>query len=253
MLSISVSMCSDSDTMNKTHRLFQMMQSLRRMPAPVTAQQLADDMDVSLRTIYRDVDALRGLGAVIDGEAGFGFTLIEDAALPPLGFDNDELEALVLGLRNVSVIGDPALSKAADSALTKIQARVPARQAHRLQHAVLDARRFHRPAPIKIDVALLRQATWDELCVSFSYIDVKGDQSERTVKPLGIVYMDFSSALLAWCVLRQDFRVFRLDRILSLEVTSESFRPQRVPLLRDHIAHIRAEVGALAKARNPSS
>ena len=70
-----------------------MMQSLRRMPPPVTATQLANDMNVSLRTIYRDVDALRGLGAVIDGEAGFGFTLIEDAALPPLGFDNDELEA----------------------------------------------------------------------------------------------------------------------------------------------------------------
>ena len=142
-----------------------MMQSLRRMPPPVTATQLANDMNVSLRTIYRDVDALRGLGAVIDGEAGFGFTLIEDAALPPLGFDNDELEALVLGLRNVEIIGDPALAKAATSALAKIQARVPPRQADRLKHAILDAHRFHRPEPPVIDIAALRQATWDEVCV----------------------------------------------------------------------------------------
>ena len=87
--------------MNRTARLFQMMNALRSLPAPVTAEQLADTLDVSMRTIYRDIDALRGLGAVIDGEAGFGFTLIEDARLPPLGFEDDELEALVLGLRDV--------------------------------------------------------------------------------------------------------------------------------------------------------
>ena len=101
------------------------------MPAPVRAVQLADELNVSLRTVYRDIDALRGLGAVIDGEAGFGYTLIEDAALPPLGFENDELEALVLGLRDVAVIGDPALARAAQSALAKLTARVPPRQAHR--------------------------------------------------------------------------------------------------------------------------
>ncbi|WP_108826677.1 helix-turn-helix transcriptional regulator [Ascidiaceihabitans donghaensis] len=238
--------------MNRTHRLFQMMQSLRRMPAPVTAQQLADDVAVSLRTVYRDIDALRGLGAVIDGEAGFGFTLIEDAALPPLGFDNDELEALVLGLRNVKIIGDPALAKAATSALGKIHARVPPRQAHRLEHAVLDARRFHRPEPTTIDVARLRQATWDELCVSFDYVDGKGSATQRTVKPLGIVYMDLSNSLLAWCILRQDFRVFRLDRMQALQVTMNSFRPHRVALLREHMALIKAEVSASAKGRKNS-
>lgn len=78
------------------------MQTLRRLSPPVTAQSLASEMNVSLRTIYRDIDSLRGLGAVIDGEAGFGFTLVEDTALPPLGFEDDELEALVLGLRDVA-------------------------------------------------------------------------------------------------------------------------------------------------------
>ena len=202
--------------MSRTHRLFQLMQHLRRLPPPVTAQQLADDMDVSLRTVYRDIDALRGLGAVIDGEAGFGFTLIEDATLPPL-------------------------SKAAESALVKIQARVPPRQAHRLKHAILDAHRFHRPATPTIDVGKLRAATWEEVCVRFSYSDAQSQLTERTVRPLGIVYFDHNNVLLAWCLLRQDFRTFRLDRMNGLERTDISFRPHRVALLRQHLERIRAD------------
>ena len=227
--------------MTRTHRLFQLMQTFRRIPPPVTAQQLAYDMDVSLRTVYRDIDALRGLGAVIDGEAGFGFTLIEDASLPPLGFENDELEALVLGLRDVALIGDPALAKAAESALAKIQARVPPRQAHRLKHAILDAHRFWRPEPPVIDVGVLRQATWDEVCVDLIYEDAKGAETARRVKPLGIVFYDNSNMLLAWCLKREDFRNFRLDRIRDFSVTDQSFRPQRVSLLRDHLEKMRQE------------
>lgn len=228
--------------MSRTHRLFQMMQTLRRLAPPVTAEALGHEMDVSVRTIYRDIDALRGLGAVIDGEAGFGFTLIEDATLPPLGFENDELEALVLGLREVSAIADPALAKAAESALTKITARVPPAQSHRLKHAVLDARRFWRPDPPRIDVARLRQATWDEVSVRFAYTDAKGAQTKRTVKPLGIVYFQDTNVLLSWCHLREDFRTFRLDRMDDLELTDVSFRPHRVSLLRDHLARIRSEL-----------
>lgn len=239
--------------MNKTHRLFQLMTALRRLPAPVRATQLADEMQVSLRTIYRDIDDLRGLGAVIDGEAGFGYTLIEDAALPPLGFEDDELEALVLGLRDVSVIGDPALAKAAKSALAKLTARVPPRQAHRLQHAILDARRFVRPDPPRIDVAALRAATWDEETIGFSYTDRKGAASHREVDPLGIVYMQETSMLMSWCHLRRDFRVFRLDRMDDLTRTGRSFRPRRVPMLRDYTAIIRAEVQAQAEGRAQTS
>ena len=234
--------------MTRTHRLFQLMQALRRMAPPVTAQSLAHEMDVSLRTIYRDIDALRSLGAVIDGEAGFGFTLIEDASLPPLGFENEELEALVLGLREVAAIGDPALAKAAESALTKITARVPPAQGHRLKHAVLDARRYWRPDPPRLDVARLRQAAWDEVSVRFAYQDAKGAQTQRTVKPLGIVYFQDTNVLLSWCHLRQDFRMFRLDRMDDLEVTDQSFRPHRVSLLRDHLAQIRAETQEYATA-----
>lgn len=235
--------------MTKTHRLFQMMTTLRRLPAPVRAVQLADEMQVSLRTIYRDIDALRGLGAVIDGEAGFGYTLIEDAALPPLGFEDDELEALVLGLRDVAVIGDPALAKAAKTALAKLTARVPPRQAHRLQHAVLDARRFTPPAPPSIDAANLRAATWAEETVGFSYIDGKGAASNREVDPLGIIYMQDTNMLMAWCHLRNDFRAFRLDRMDNLLRTGASFRPRRVAMLRDYMALLRADSAARAEGR----
>ena len=228
--------------MSRTHRLFQMMTTLRRLPPPVRAMQFADEVQVSLRTVYRDIDTLRELGAVIDGEAGFGYTLIEDAALPPLGFEDDELEALVLGLRDVVVIGDPALAKAARTALAKLTARVPPRQAHRLQHAVLDARRFPAaPAAPRIDVGALRAATWAEDTVGFSYTDGKGAASVRQVDPLGFIYMQGTSMLLAWCHLRRDFRAFRLDRMDDLYRTGDSFRPRRVGLLRQHMDLIRAD------------
>ncbi|MGC3938100.1 helix-turn-helix transcriptional regulator [Roseobacter sp. EG26] len=238
--------------MSRTHRLFQMMQTLRRLPPPVTATQLADEMHMSERTIYRDIDALRSMGAVIDGEAGFGYTLIEDATLPPLGFEDDELEALVLGLRDVAVIGDPALAKAARSALAKIKARVPPRQAHRLQHAVLDAHRFTRPPEIEIDVAALRSATWDEVSVKFDYTDGQGAKTVRQVDPLGLVYLDKTNVLMAWCHLRKDFRTFRLDRMRDLQRTDNSFRPRRVPMLREHLDIIRCYIDASAIDRRTS-
>ncbi len=234
--------------MSRTARLFQLMTTLRRLPAPVTAEQLRHELDVSVRTIYRDVDALRGLGAVIDGEAGFGYTLIEDASLPPLGFEDEELEALVLGLRDVALIGDPDLSKAAQSALAKITARVPARQAHRLEHAVLDAQRFVSPIKPTISAGTLRRAAWEEQVVRFAYRDAVGMPSQRSVWPLAIVFLEASSVLMAWCLLRQDFRTFRLDRMEQLEVLPDSFRPRRVPMLREHLAKMRSEMN-IARAQ----
>jgi len=228
------------------------MQALRQLPPPSTAGALAQELDVSLRTVYRDIDTLRGLGAVIDGEAGFGYTLIEDNALPPLGFEDEELEALVLGLREVEQIGDPDLASAAGAALAKLQARLPPRQSHRLSHAVLTARRFDRPAPPSIDVKTLRDATWDEVIVSFSYRDGKGADTHRAVKPLGLSYMDRSTMMLGWCLLREDFRVFRLDRMQDLVRTDVSFRPARIPLLRQAIAQIQAEIAAQADHRTPN-
>lgn len=119
-----------------------------------------------------------------------------------------------------------------------------------MQHAVLDAQRFVRPAPPRIDVAILRRAAWDEYIVSFDYEDRAGKNTQRSVKPLGIVYLEQTNMLLAWCLLREDYRTFRLDRMDALFVTDTSFRPQRVSLLRDHLALIRNELEASAGARS---
>jgi predicted DNA-binding transcriptional regulator YafY len=237
--------------MIRTNRLFQLMQCLRSGAPPHTAGVLAHELGVSARTVHRDIDTLRGLGAVIDGAAGLGITLIEDAALPPMGFDNDELEALVLGLREVEQIGDPDLAQAAGRALRKLQGRLPPSQSQRLKHAVLSAKQFRQPAPPSIAFAALRQATRDELAVEFGYEDAKGMASQRQVNPLAIVYMDQSTVLLAWYHLRVDFRVFRLDRMQDFYVTDQSFRSSRVPMLRDALTRIQEDTEQMAKARDP--
>jgi len=237
--------------MSRTARLFQLMQALRQSTPPVRAENLAYEMGVSMRTIYRDIESLRGLGAVIDGEAGFGYTLIEDATLPPLGFDNEEIEALVLGLRGVGQRGDPSLAAAAMRALSKLKGRLPPKQSHRLEHAVLSARRFReRPAP-GIDPRALRQAAWDEVSVAFSYVDKQDQATTRSVDPLGITALDEVQCLLAYCHLRRDYRSFRLDRMRDLEVSEDSFRPKRVPMLREFIERIRNDPFASANTRNP--
>ena len=228
--------------MSRTDRLFQMMQLLRRLAPPVTAQRLALDLAVSARTVYRDIETLRGLGAVIDGTAGYGYVLTEDPALPPLNFSDDEIEALFLGLREVREIADPALAEAADGALAKLRARLAAAQRSRLSHAVLTAKRFHQRPALRIDTRPLRQAAWEERAVDLHYRDGNGTETERRVWPLSIIFFDESLCLMAWCRLRQDFRAFRLDRILELTTTDESFRPRRVGLWRDYIAILEAEL-----------
>ncbi|WP_299786351.1 YafY family protein [uncultured Marivita sp.] len=229
--------------MSRTHRLFQLMQALRTLPAPATALRLAEATGVSPRTLYRDIDTLRELGAVIDGEVGFGYTLIEDAHLPPLGFKNSELEALVLGLREVAAVGDPALADAARSALTKLRARLPDSQAHRLRHSVLVAHRFNPPAKPTIDSGVLREACWEERIVGFAYTDKHGVATQREVKPLSIMLFDQSHCLLAWCLKRDDYRAFRLDRMSDLGVTDRSFRPGRVPLLKTYLENLNQAAG----------
>lgn len=224
--------------MSRTHRLFHLMQVLRQGPGPKTAAALGQALGVSARSIHRDIATLREMGAIIDGEAGYGFTLIEDNALPPLGFRDLELEALVLGLREVEQIGDPDLAEAAAEALRKLQGRLPPRQSHRLRHAVLSAHRFDRPTAPGITLTDLRQATWDEVEIRFAYTDGMGAQTQRQVRPLGLVYLDRSNVLVAWCLMRRDYRVFRLDRMAALEITNESFRPRRVPMLREALEQI---------------
>ncbi|NIY95927.1 YafY family transcriptional regulator [Salipiger sp. HF18] len=228
--------------MSRTVRLFQLMQALRRLPSPATAAALAQETGVSERTLYRDIEALRGLGAVIDGAAGYGYTLIEDPHMPPLSFTDDEIEALVLGLSEVAALGDPALAEGAQSALSKLRARLPERQAQQLRHAGLTAHRFDPPVPPAVDSRAIRQAMRTEVAICFDYVDAAGQATARQVKPLSIVLFDRSHCLLAWCLLRKDFRMFRLDRMAALKITGDSFRPERVPLLRSYLERLREDI-----------
>ncbi len=221
--------------MSKSDRLFRLLHLIRSLSPPVTAHRLAAAMEVSERTIYRDIDALRLAGARIEGEAGLGYTMSEDPALPPQTFTQLEIEALVLGLSEVQARGDMALADAARDALTKITATLPERQQRQITHAIGLVIRFHEPANPVQDVSLLREASWAEEALDITYVDRAGLQTVRRIYPLGIVYYDFQVVLLAWCCLRQDFRQFILTSILDIQRTDESFRPRRVTLLRDYV------------------
>lgn len=221
--------------MAKSDRLLQMMQCLRTFAPPVKAQALSDELGVSLRTIYRDIDTLRRSGALIDGEAGYGYTLQEDPALPPMMFSRDEMEALVLGLREVVQVADPVLAKAAENALSKLKASLPERMRSEFEHAVLYAKRFHCRPEISIDIAAFRQATRNEQVVEINYVDAEEMPTVRAIQPLAIVFFDRSLVALAWCELRQDYRSFRIDRIRHMIVTTRSFRPRRVAMLREYL------------------
>ncbi|MFC4667681.1 helix-turn-helix transcriptional regulator [Seohaeicola nanhaiensis] len=227
--------------MSRSARLLRLLQALRSLPAPVTAARLAEETAVSPRTLYRDIDALRGAGAVIDGAPGYGYTLTEDPALPPQSFDRLEIEALVLGLSEVASRGDSALVAAAEAALAKIIATLPERQQRQAIHAVVMVHRYTRPPMTAVDLSELRRASWEERALDITYTDGTGARTERRIWPLSIVYTERSIVVLAWCCLRQDFRQFLVDKIGHVAATEESFRPRRVGLLREYIARMQAE------------
>lgn len=223
--------------MARTDRLMRLMDTLRRLPAPVTAERLATETGVSRRQLYRDIATLRAGGALIDGEAGVGYRLTEDPALPPQSFSQLEIEALVLAVSDLSRTGDSALETAGRSALARIIATLPDAQSRQAMHTVLRSFRTP-PAPLDltVDMALLRQACWEEQALIVRYRDLKGQVTEREVWPLGISYSERTLMVLVWCCLRQDWRVFHASGIESAQFTGRSFRPRRVPLLRDYVA-----------------
>ncbi|MCR6502838.1 YafY family transcriptional regulator [Shinella sp. CPCC 101442] len=226
--------------MARSDRLFRLLQALRTLPSPLTAARLAEETGVSLRSLYRDIDSLRAAGAVIDGERGFGYRLTEDIALPPQTFTRLEIEALVLGLAEVQHMGEPALAAAAGAVLSKVTATLPDRLQRQALHTASQVYRFERRDPPITDVGLLREACWQEHAVVIGYVDAEQRRSDRQVLPLAIVYLERVLVLLAWCCLRQDFRKFRVDRITDILVTEVSFRPRRVPMLRDFVAILNA-------------
>jgi len=230
-----------SASMPRSDRLFRLLSALRRLPQPVTAARLAEETGVSPRTLYRDIEALRAGGALIDGAAGYGYTLTEDPALPPQMFTRLEVEALVLGLAEVRMAGDAALATAAEAALAKITASLPERVQRQAIHAVSQTYRFERRAPAPAHMGLIREACWEEEALVLTYADRAGAETRRVIWPLSVVFLDRTLMVLAWCCLRQGFRRFHLHRMSDVARAGESFRPRRVPLLRQFLAEMRGQ------------
>lgn len=229
--------------MPKSDRLFRLLTAFRLLPQPVTAARLAEETGVSERTFYRDIQALRAAGALIEGEAGAGYTLTEDPALPPQMFTRLEVEALVLGLAEVTQAGDPALAKAAAQAQAKIIATLPDRVQRQAIHAVTRSYRYERRSPPPPHLQLLREAAWEERALDLTYRDLNGQVTQRRIWPLGTVFLDREVQCLAFCCLRQDFRRFKVQQMDRVTLTDESFRPRRVPLLRQFIDQLRGRHG----------
>jgi predicted DNA-binding transcriptional regulator YafY len=227
--------------MARSDRLFRLLTALRTLPQPVTAARLAAETEVSERTLYRDIDTLRAGGALIDGAAGLGYTLTEDPALPPQMFTRLEVEALVLGLAEVRLAGDPALAKAAEGALAKITASLPERVQRQAIHAVQQTYRYEKRPPAPAHLATIRQACWDERALDITYTDGDGTCTRRVIWPLSVVFLDRTLMLLAFCTMRQGFRRFHLTRMAQVQITEASFRPRRVALLREFLDELRSE------------
>ena len=227
--------------MRRADRLFRIVQFLRGRRL-TTAQQLAKWLQVSERTIYRDIRDLSLTGTPIEGEAGVGYRLRGGFELPPLMFDVEEVEALTLGARMVEAWSSPQLGAAALSAIAKIATALPPERRQWLEASRTYVPHFHIPKQLGERFELLRGAIRDKAKVHFVYADVEKKLSERRVRPLSLYFWGEHWTLAAWCESRDDFRSFRIDRVIRLQVTDENFRDEAGKRLGDfvraqHAAH----------------
>lgn len=220
--------------MRRADRLFEIIQHMRRRPT-IRARELSEALEVSERTIYRDIQDLMASGVPIEGEAGVGYVLKAGFDLPPLMFKEQEIEALVLGARMVESWSDSELAIAATDAIAKIEAVIPDRLRSYMANTALLAPPSYAIEPIKCDLADLRRALRSQLKVRFHYRDMLKQQSERTVRPLSLAFFGPVWLLAAWCELRGDFRTFRLDRMEKFIVTGDRFKAERGKTLQDFL------------------
>ncbi|MBI3711033.1 MAG: YafY family transcriptional regulator [Proteobacteria bacterium] len=219
--------------MSRSARLLDLIQVLRRHRRPVTAASLAAELEVSERTIYRDIATLVGQGAPIEGEAGLGYVLRPGFTLPPLMFGDDEIEALVLGLRWVEDRGDGPLGAAAANALAKIAAVLPAELRDKAGDTGLLVGPGEPIAATQADLSELRRVIRAERKLRISYADAEGRRTERTIWPFALGFFDRVRVIAAWCETRQDFRHFRADRIIKAKPTGERYPRRRRALLAE--------------------
>jgi len=219
--------------MARSDRLLTLTQALRRRRHPVTALTLAQETGVSERTIYRDIASLQASGVPIRGEAGIGYVLEPGFDLPPLMLTPEECEALMLGARFVRERGDAGLVRVIDDAIAKIEAVLPEGLRLALQEGSLFAPVFGAPLEDKVPVEELRRAVRENRKIRIRYSDMNQRETERTLWPILLGYFEKTRGLIAWCELRQDFRHFRTDRMLTLTVLDQQPPKRRAVLVRE--------------------
>lgn len=208
--------------MSRSIRLLNLLQLLREYRYPVTAQVLAEHLQISQRSVYRDIDTLRAQGVNIEAATGLGFQLKENFLLPPMTLDEDEVEAIFLALSWLNNIPDQALKSASTSVLAKLNAVLPQHRQHLLQHTTLRAFNVWLPVSETL-VEQVRVAIRQQVKIALDYVDEQQQISARTVWPFALGYFNGKIVMAAWCELRHDFRSFRIDRIQQLHLSQEIY------------------------------
>jgi predicted DNA-binding transcriptional regulator YafY len=225
----------------RADRLFQIVQYLRSRRL-TTASQLAQWLEVSERTVYRDIRDLELSGVPVDGEAGVGYRLRKGFDLPPIMFTFDEVEALVAGVRMIEAWGGPALAASGRSAMAKIALALPPERRESVQSTRLFAPGFHVDSRVAAMLELTRQAVLQRRKMRLVYERLDGDKPvARLVRPFGLYFWGAKWTLTAWCELRNDYRTFRLDRIQTAETTEEEFREEPGRSLEEFLMRIRKQ------------
>ena len=222
--------------MRRSDRLFDIIQRLRTARAPTTAAALAEELEVTVRTVYRDVATLQARRVPIEGAPGLGYVLRRGFDLPPLMFTTEEIEAIVVGARLVARTGDPSLQDAAESVLSKVTVVLPDALRAQLAAAPFFVSSSGAPVPESVDLSTVRQAIRDERKLHIRYIDEKSTCSQRTIWPIAVAYYVQATLIGAWCELRQDYRHFRADRITALTVLDERYPSDNGRLMAEWLA-----------------
>jgi predicted DNA-binding transcriptional regulator YafY len=226
--------------MRRADRLFQIVQHLRGRRL-TTAAQLAGWLRVSERTVYRDIRDLSISGVPVEGEAGVGYRLKPGFDFPPIMLTMDEVEALVAGARMVETWGGTALGSHARSAIAKIALALPAARREEIERTRLFAPGFLVPKGAAAGLETVRKAIFERRKLQIEYVDGDGRASNRTIDPLALNFWGTTWSIAAWCESRDDFRVFRLDRIRSLRMGAEKFEEVAGQTLEDFVKKVSRE------------
>lgn len=210
--------------MSRSARLFEVIQLLRNAKGPVLAREIAEALEISIRTVYRDIASLQAMQTPIIGEPGVGYVMREGYDLPPINFDVEEAESISVGLSLIARTGDPSLWRAARRASRKLHEAAPGtRQLLTSAWGVENV--------TKVNLSELRKAIRDERKMNIEYCDVEQQRTERTIWPLVLIYYVDAVLLMAWCELRTDVRHFRLDRVKKANLLSDTFLGQSDALI----------------------